>query len=114
MTVISQLKNKLKAMSAADVDRVLWQLRMWCIEEVEGYAEHRATVAETTATATARQEKADLEEIAALSAEKFRKRRLEVIAEEQAAEQLRRWQARREGSDHEQKEALRALFQRPA
>lgn len=113
MTVISQLKDKLKAMGPAAVDRVLWQLRIWCIEEVGGYAEYRGQVMETTATGTARQEKKNLEEVAALSSEKFRKRRLEVIAEEQAAEQLQRWQTNRVG-DGAKKEALRALFQRPA
>lgn len=112
MTVIGQLKNKLKAMSAADVDRVLWQLKIFCIEHVEGYGDYRGLQVEQTAAGTERQRKTDLEEAAKLANEKFR-RRLEIIAEEKAAEQLEHWQTART-EDTASRSTIRALFGKSA
>lgn len=111
MTVIGQLKNKLKAMSAADVDRVLWQLKMFCIEHVEGYGDYRGLQVEQTTAGMERQRKKDLEEAAKLANEKFRRRRLEIVAEEKAAEQLEHWQTAR-AEDTVSRSTIRALFGR--
>lgn len=111
MTVISQLKNKLKAMSAAEVDRILWQLKMFCIEHVEGYGDYRGLQVEQTAAGTERQRKKDLAEATKMANEKFRRRRLEIIAEEKAAEQLEHWQTTR-AADAVSRNTIAALFGR--
>lgn len=111
MTIIKRFQNHLKALDAAEVDRILWQLKMFCIEHVEGYGDYRALQIEQTTAGTERQRKKDLEEAAKLANEKFRRRRLEIIAEERAAEQLEHWQTART-EDTVSRNTIAALFGR--
>ncbi len=43
MKEIEKLKARLKAMPVEEVDRALFELRVWCLYELDGYADYRDT-----------------------------------------------------------------------
>lgn len=103
MGEIEKLKRKLVQMSAEQVDRALFGLRMWCIYEIPGYADLRDRAPKDTgfkidspeAKRDRERDAKALEAAIPLAVERFERMRAEAVAEELARERFREWQQNR-------------------